>query len=72
MKAVIRYKDWLTNKRKQKTVDTEINEPNHIIRLFAKKVNAPAYTVVTTVKCGRYEYQWFNPIRYAGVGGAFD
>ena len=66
MKAVIRYKDWLTNTKKQKTVDTDINEPNHIIRLFARKIGAPTYTVVTTVKCGRTEYQWFAPIREAG------
>ena len=66
MKAVIRYKDWMTNTRKQKTVDTDTNEVNHIIRLFAKKLGAPTYTFVTTVKCGRYEYQWFSRIKEAG------
>lgn len=65
MKATIKYSDISNNKR-QKTINVTKNEPNAIIRQFIEVSNLPKYTYITTVKCGRVEYQWFGP-----ANGAF-
>jgi len=59
MKAIVRYYDTHKTYR-TKTVTVEQNEPNHIIREFIKATNQPKWVRITTVKCGRYEYQWFD------------
>ena len=59
MKAKIRYYDT-HNTYRIKTVTVEANEPNHIIRKFIEVTNQPKWVRITTVKCGRCEYQWFD------------
>ncbi len=65
MKACVKYSD-LHNKKRQKTVNVAKNEPNDIIRRFIETTGLPKYTYITTVRCGRVEYQWFGP-----ASGAF-
>ena len=57
MKAIVRYKDE-KGTRRQKTIVVNNNEPNDILTNFLKATRLPRYTWVTTIKCGRYEYQW--------------
>ena len=56
MKAVVRFK--LDGKYRTKTVNVEKNEPNHIVREFVKQAKVPKHTYVTSIKCGRYVYEW--------------
>lgn len=59
MKATIKFKDC--GVKRQKTIEVKENEPNSIIRELAKvdkRVHKNTY--ILTVKCGRYEYQWFD------------
>lgn len=45
------------------------NEPNHILQEFIKITRLPQYTYVTHIKCGRYDYQWYDSCNGAfGVG----
>ena len=64
MKAIVRYYDTNKNYR-TKTVNVDKNEPNYIIREFIKATNQPKYIRITTIKCGRYEYQWFDTAKGA-------
>ena len=64
MKAIVRYYDT-HNHYRRKTVVVEHNEPNHIICEFLKVTNEPTWVRITTVKCGRYEYQWFDTAKSA-------
>lgn len=43
-----------------KTIEVSKNEPNHILQEFIKITRLPQYTYVTHIKCGRYDYQWYN------------
>ena len=58
MKAVIKYKDYLTGSNRQKTISVDKNEPNYIIREFVKRTGINKATYIKTVKCGRTEYQY--------------
>ena len=58
MKAIVKFKD--NGARRQKTIEVEKNEPNAIVRKFIEVTNMHKYTYITTVKCGRTEYQWFG------------
>lgn len=64
MKAIVKFKD--NGKCRQKTIEVEKNEPNAIVRKFIEITCLPKYTYITTVKCGRIEYQW-----YGDANGAF-
>lgn len=64
MKAVIKFK--ANGAYRQKTIEVEKNEPNAIVRKFIEITSLPKYVYVTTVKCGRVEYQW-----YGDANGAF-
>ena len=63
MKALIKYRD-IYGQRKQKTITVDRNEPNSIIREFVYQLDLP-WAYVTTVKCGRCEYQWYAPVKDA-------
>ena len=66
MRATIKYK--VGESRKQKTMEVTKNEPNAIIREFAKSCKEiQSFTYITTVRCGRVEYQWFGCAKEAGV-----
>jgi len=67
MKAIIKYKDYETGARRQKTISVDENEPNHIIREFARITRINRATYIMTVKCGRVEYQWYGIAKDAGV-----
>ena len=56
MKATIKFE--VNGKKTQKTIEVTKNEPNSIIREFAK-IDKRIYkhTYITTIKCGRTEYQ---------------
>ncbi|WP_417093814.1 hypothetical protein [Eubacterium sp.] len=58
MKAVVKFKD--NGMRRQKTIEVEKNEPTAIVRKFIGITCLSKYTYITTVKCGRLEYQWFD------------
>ena len=58
MKAKIYYKDFVTQKRRVKTIEVPKNEPNEIIREFVRITKVSRFTYITNVKCGRYDYQW--------------
>lgn len=58
MKATIKWKDGFTGKRYQKTFEVEKNEPNHIANLARKNCYLGAMDYITTIKCGRYIYEW--------------
>lgn len=52
-----------------KTIEVSKNEPNHILQEFIKITRLPQYTYVTHIKCGRYDYQWYDSCNGAfGVG----
>lgn len=65
MKATVKWKDG--TKIRQKTMQVEKNEPNAIIRAFHNARVFGRETFVTTVKCGRYEYQWYGVAKDAGI-----
>lgn len=67
MKATVRFQESDGSKR-QRTINVEKNEPNSIIRELAKvdKRIFP-HTYITTIKCGRIEYQWFGTAKEAGL-----
>ena len=51
------------------TIEGSKNEPNHILQEFIKITRLPQYTYVTHIKCGRYDYQWYDSCNGAfGVG----
>lgn len=58
MKAIVKFKD--NGKYRQKTIEVEKNEPTAIVRKFIEAMNISKYTYITTVKCGRLEYQWLG------------
>ena len=58
MKAVVRYK--MDGVYRTKTIKVEKNEPCHIVREFIKQAKVPKYTYITSVKCGRYVYEWLD------------
>lgn len=65
MKAVIKYKDVWENKKRQATIEVDKNEPNSIIRTAVEMGRFKPWDYVMTVKCGRYEYQWFGEAKLA-------
>lgn len=67
MKALIKFNDYETGTKRQKTIKVDKNEPNHIIREFARITGINRYTYITTVKCGRVEYQWYGIAKGAGL-----
>ena len=69
MKAIVKYKDARTGKYRQKTINVKEDEPNHIVREFIKATEKPLTIYITTIKCGRREYQWFGMANgaYPGV-----
>lgn len=59
MKATIKFKRY--GKIRQRTITVSENEPNSIIReLLEKDARVCGGTYITTVRCGRTEYQWFG------------
>ena len=58
MKAIVKFKDNGVYRRK--TVEVEKNEPCTIVKKFIEVTRLSRHTYITTVKCGRYEYQWFG------------
>lgn len=60
MKALVKYKDYYTGNRRQKTIEVDKNEPCSIVKEFARITKVSPFTYITTIKCGRYEYQWFG------------
>ena len=64
MKAIIKYKEF--GSTRQKTISVDKNEPNAIIRAFINATGKSRYTYITTVKCGRTEYQWYGEASGAG------
>lgn len=67
MKAIIKYKDYITKANRQKTIETDKNEPNYIIQKFARITGINRATYINTIKCGRVEYQWHGIAKEAGV-----
>ncbi len=65
MKATVKFVDG--NKIRQKTLQVEKNEPNSIIREFYNAGVFGKFTYITTIKCGRYEYQWNGEATEAGI-----
>jgi len=65
MKATVKYMDG--RKNRQRTIETEKNEPNYILRALYKETRLAKDTFVTTIKCGRTEYQWFGELRGCGL-----
>lgn len=63
MKATVRFKD--NGAYRTKTFEVEKNEPCSIVRKFIEVTRLPRYTYITTVKCGRYEYQWHGDAKGA-------
>jgi len=63
MKATIKYRD-IYGQRRQKTIEVDKNEPNSIIREFVYQLDL-VWAYVTTIKCGRTEYQWYAPVKDA-------
>lgn len=66
MKATIKFKDY-NGASRQKTIMVEKNEVNSIIREFIRITKRSRFTYITTVKCGRTEYQWFGEATGAGI-----
>ena len=67
MKATINYKKN-DGRNGRKTIDVSKNEPNQILREFASFVReVNKYTCVSTIKCGRYVYEWKGNLFEAGV-----
>ena len=64
MKAKIRFRKD-DGKYSVKTIEVDKNEPCSIVREFIKVTRLPIWTYITTVKCGRYEYQWFGTSKSA-------
>ena len=67
MKAINKFKDYNTGIRRQKTILVDRNEPNYIIREFYRITGISRSTYITTVKCGRIEYQWHGIAKEAGL-----
>ena len=66
MKATVKFE--IGGMRKQRTLEVSANEPNLIVRELAKACKEiRPYTFISTIKCGRTEYQWFGDARGAGV-----
>ena len=67
MKATINYKKN-DGRNGRKTIDVSKNEQNQILREFASFVReVNKYTYVSTIKCGRYVYEWKGSLSEAGV-----
>ncbi len=60
MKATIKWKSCWSGKRYQKTFEVEKNEPNYIVNMARKNCYMGREDFITTIKCGRTEYQWFG------------
>lgn len=58
IKATIKWKDGWTGKRYQKTFEVKQNEPNHIVNKARDKGYLGKMDIITTIKCGRYLYEW--------------
>lgn len=66
MKAMIKFEE--NGNRRQRTINVEKNEPNSIIRELAKvDKRIKPFTFISTIKCGRYEYQWYGTAKEAGI-----
>lgn len=63
MKAIIKWKDN-NNKKHQKTLGVIKNEPNHIVNLARDNGYLGKTDYITTIKCGRTEYQWMGRPNY--------
>lgn len=60
MKAKVSYKDFNTGKYRVKTVEVEKNEPCLIVRKFVEATKCNKHTYITSIKCGRYIYEWLD------------
>ena len=66
LKATVKWKDWFTKKRYQKTFKVDKNEPNRIVEIARKCGYMGAEDYIYSIKCGRYEYlnygtsEWVN------------
>lgn len=59
-----RFTERTITKRYQKTFEVEKNEPNYIVDKARDNCYLGAEDFITTIKCGRYEYQWFGYPNY--------
>lgn len=64
MKATIKWKDGYTGKRYQKTFEVEKNEPNYIVNIARDRAYMGAMDIITTIKCGRFIYEWHGLPNY--------
>ena len=63
MKATIKYKD-IYGTHRQKTIEVQKNEPNYIVGEFLVQCELTYnWAYIKTIKCGRYEYQWWDVAR---------
>lgn len=65
IKATIKFVE--NGVKRQKTIDITKNEPNSIIRELARVIRIRPYTYITTIKCGRREYQWYGIAKEANI-----
>lgn len=66
MKATIKFVE--NGVKRQKTINVSKNEPNSIIRELARiDSRIKPYTYITTIKCGRYNYQWYGIAKEANI-----
>lgn len=63
MKAKVNYK--VDGSYRTKTISVDKNEPNLIVRTFIEQTRLSKNTYITSVKCGRYNYQWLGDARDA-------
>ena len=59
LKATVKYKDVYGNHR-QRTIKVEKNEPNYIVSEFLYQCELPKWVYIKTIRCGKYEYQWWD------------
>ena len=72
MKATIKWRrlEYIPNMGKYghkihfKTLTIEKNEPNHIVNKARDSKILTKDDYILTIKCGRYEYQWFGYPNY--------
>ena len=60
MRATIYYKNG-EKRAARRTIEVEKNEPCGIVRKFIEVTGFSKYnTYITHIKCGRYDYQWYD------------
>ncbi len=65
MKATIRYKKYRAKTWQSCTVDTDVAEPNAIIRIADKKNSLGKNTHISTIRCNGKIYMWNGSVSEA-------